>query len=190
MKFKQVSSISTRPHNSRWDPTREDDQTRARVRTLVFVWSQLNRTFTRGPHAWTSRHARVVLLVCSSISFLSAFSEFLLFCFARFRHRHVPKAIFKAAKEKKVMMASVKRKYVLFSILIRISQMSENVPSCSEDCSTRPCIKNYRVRKFLYFGRIFLFQMMLMSQPARENLFLEKIVQVYDNLDKAVFSSV
>ena len=30
-----------------------------------------------------------------------------------FRHRHVPKAVFKAAKEKKIMLASRQRKYVL-----------------------------------------------------------------------------
>ena len=37
--------------------------------------------------------------------------------FLAFRHRHVPKAVFKAAKEKKIMLASVKRKYVLINPL-------------------------------------------------------------------------
>ena len=29
-----------------------------------------------------------------------------------FRHRHVPKSVYKAAKEKRIMLASVRRKYV------------------------------------------------------------------------------
>ena len=35
-----------------------------------------------------------------------------------FRHRHVPKAVFKAAKEKKIMMASIKRKYVAITAIL------------------------------------------------------------------------
>ena len=71
---------------------------------------------------WNWRHPResisLNLLIC--VLFLSLLLIWsLLFEFVR--HRHVPKAVFKAAKEKKIMLASIKRKYVLlktFSMLI------------------------------------------------------------------------
>ena len=70
----------------------------------------------------SSRHPRELislnLLICVFFLLLSLIWS-LLFEFVR--HRHVPKAVFKAAKEKKIMLASIKRKYVLmktFSMLI------------------------------------------------------------------------
>lgn len=46
-----------------------------------------------------------------------------LFFFEYFRHRHVPKAVFKAAKEKKIMLASIKQKYVLSINLFNVNNV-------------------------------------------------------------------
>lgn len=45
--------------------------------------------------------------------YLSLTVRIIVVLFEYFRHRHVPKAVFKAAKEKKIMLASIKKKYVV-----------------------------------------------------------------------------
>ena len=71
---------------------------------------------TRGQHCGEKLVAGHSLgLLCTSLRFPLINNLFFLFYF---RHRHVPKAVFKAAKEKKIMMASLKRKYVAITAIL------------------------------------------------------------------------
>lgn len=72
---------------------------------------------TRGQHCGEKLVAGHSLgLLCMSLRF--PLINNLVFLLFYFRHRHVPKAVFKAAKEKKIMMASIKRKYVAITAIL------------------------------------------------------------------------
>lgn len=116
-----AGSDATVAYDSRQQWTRVCHQTRAGVLTVVnyfltsFSFENENFHATRASsrvefatRAWDDRLERSYV----SVLFL-LLSLILLLLFEFFRHRHVPKAVFKAAKEKKIMLASIKRKYVL-----------------------------------------------------------------------------